>query len=369
MKLIYLALLAGLVLFGCQTAADLPVTPTAPTLVQATATDIPTPVPSPFPTATPTVADLIHPYTIDGLRHHNYQSGTIQIQALLEKTDVYTRYLIAYPSDGLKITGIMQVPTQGQPPYPVIIMDHGYFARASYASGDGTWRAAEYLNKYGYLTLASDYRSWGGSDSGPSLYYSGLVIDVENLIGAISTLPQADPNRIGIWGHSMGGGVTLRILEIDPRVRAGVLYSTVSGSDADILARWGPGCIGDIASGELRLGCNSSDVLPQDMPADLVQAYLASTKDPELLKQISPIYHLDLINAPVEISYGTKDGQTLSGTPPEWSIDLNRAFLLAGKQTHLYAYEGEVHSFNGDAWLAFMDRSKQLFDQYVKNIP
>ena len=288
---------------------------------------------------------------------------------MLEKTDIYTRYLIDYPSDGLTITAIMQIPIQGHPPFPVIIMNHGFFARASYASGDGTWRAAQYLNQHGYLTLASDYRSWGGSDIGPSLYYSGLVIDVLNLIRAVPSIGQADPTRIGIWGHSMGGGVTLKVLEIDPTLRAAVLYSTVSADDRDQLSRWGLGCIGDIASGELRLGCNSSDIVPLSLPSNLIQAYQASATDTDLLGQISSIDHLDLINAPLQISYGTHDGLTLSGTPPAWSKKLYQSLLNAHKDASLFSYNGEGHSFNGNNWLAFMERSSMFFDQYVKILP
>jgi uncharacterized protein len=344
-----------------------PVAETGPAALAASPVPTDTAVPTLEPTAT--VPVLMHPYTILGLQQHTFQSGSVHIRGLLEKTDIYARYLIDYSSEGLTITGIMQIPVHGHEPFPVIIMNHGFFARASYASGDGTWRAAQYLNQHGYLTLASDYRSWGGSDIGPSLYYTGLVIDVMNLIKAIPSIPQANQNEIGVWGHSMGGGVTLKLLEVDPLIKAGVLYSTVSGDDADQLARWGLGCIGDIAAGELRVGCNSSDIVPLSLAPNLIQAYQASSKDPGLLQEISSIFHLDLIVAPIQISYGTNDGQTLAGTPPEWSRKLSQSLLAAHKDVSLFAYEGEGHSFNGDHWLAFMERSAMFFDHFVKNLP
>jgi len=347
-----------------------PAKETATPFATATATFIPSPM--------PTIPQLIYPYTIDGLRHHDYKSGKLHIRAKLEETDLYMRYSIDYPSDGLTITGIMQIPKNGKPPFPVVVMNHGFFPRASYSSGDGTYRAAEYLNKYGYLTLSPDYRSWGGSDVGPSLFYSGLVIDVINLLNAIPSIPEADATRVGMWGHSMGGGVTMRVLTIvggrvtertETSVKAAVLYSTVSADEADILARWGLGCIGDIAAGEQQLGCNSSDVVPLSLPANLRQAYYDASTNADLLHQISSFYHLDLVTAPVEINYGTADGKTLAGAPPDWSKKLYQGLVEAKRVAKLFAYEDEGHSFNGDLWLAFMDRSVKFFDKYVKNMP
>ncbi|MFZ5909793.1 MAG: alpha/beta hydrolase family protein [Chloroflexota bacterium] len=326
---------------------------------------------TPSPTATPTTEQWIFPYTIQGLRQHDYQGGDIRVGEQIADTDTFTAWLIEYPSDGLTITGVMQVPKTGKAPFPVIVMNHGFFSRDAYMSGDGTDRAAAFLNRYGYLTLSSDYRSWGGSDTGHSLFYSGLVIDVLNLLDAVPSLPQADPERIGIWGHSMGGGVTFKVLAVDStrnpgRIRAAVLYSTVSADDADIIDRWGPGCIGDIASGERLYGCNSSDVLPLDLPPGLIQAYKDAIHDPDLLRQVAALHYLDEVTAPVQINYGTADGEFYGGTPPDWSKKAYEGFIEAGKQAELFAYEDEGHSFLADQWYAFMERSAHFFDEYVK---
>ncbi|HEV8261630.1 MAG TPA: acetylxylan esterase, partial [Burkholderiales bacterium] len=332
------------------------------TIIPATNTATITPLPSP----TQTTLQALYPYTVDGLRQHDFTNGKVHIREKLDETDVYTRYLIDYPSDGLTITGIMQIPVEGHAPFPVILMNHGFFARSVYASGDGTDRAAGYFNRHGYLTLSSDYRSWGGSDAGPSLYYSGLAIDVINLLNAVSSIPEADASRVGIWGHSMGGGVTMKVLTIESRLKAAVLYSTVSADDADVLARWGLGCFGSVEEGERQIGCNSSDVLPFSLPAELLRAYYDASTDARLLEKISPIHNLELVNAPVQINYGTDDGKTNAGTPPEWSKKLYAALLEAGKPAELFGYEGEAHSFVGDAWVAVMERSAHFFDKYVK---
>ncbi len=324
---------------------------------------------TPSPTATLTFAQAIHPYTVAGLRAHKFDSGEIKIIGLIHETDDYKSYFIEYPSDGLRITGVLNIPAQGKPPFPVIVMNHGFFARTVYRSGDGTDRAGEFLNKRGYITVSSDYRSWAQSDSGPSLYYSGLAIDVVNLIRAIASIPEADAGRVGMWGHSMGGGVTMKVLTMDAGVKAAVLYSTVSADAADVLARWGLGCFGDVSKGESLAGCNSSDVVPLDLPSELLNAYYASATDSAVLTEISPIFHLDLVTAPVQIHYGTRDGEVYSGTPPEWSKKLYQAFLDAGKPAKLFGYDEQKHSFIGDPWFKFMEECLAFFDENVKNAP
>jgi dienelactone hydrolase len=370
-------------LIACQ---PVPATPTAstttlppPHVVIETVTPPPVPTFTLVPSATPTIEESIFPFTIEGLRQHNYQGGDIHIRETLNETDSYTAYLIDYPSDGLTITGVMQIP-KGDGPFPVIVMNHGFFSRSVYNSGDGTDRSSAFLAQHGYITLASDYRSWGESDIGASFFYSGLVIDVINLINAIPSIPEADPERVGIWGHSMGGGVTMKVITIlggrvarsdsegrtETTVKAAVLYSPVSADDTDIINRWGMGCFGDIATGEQIVGCNSSDVIPLSLPMNMQDAYRFAATDADTLKKIAPFYNLNYVDVPVQIHYGTEDGKYIGGTPPEWSLKLTQGLRDAGKQVELYQYDGEGHSFIGEPWFVFMRRVLGFFDEHVK---
>jgi len=359
------SLIALLILTACvqstvEQESTLP--PPNVTIIAATSTATITPTITP----TRTVEQAMQAYTIEGLREHEFKSGNITFREISNESDAFTRYLIEYPSDGLTVTGVMQVPTIGEPPYPVIVLNHGFFSRYIYNPGDGTDRAAEFLNRKGYLTISSDYRSWADAEEGESLFYSGLAIDVINLINALPSIPAADTERIGMWGHSMGGGVTLKVMTIDPRIKAAVLYSSVSADFGDIIARWGPGCLGDVLEGEATFGCNSSDILPIDLPADLTGSYFEAAADPVMLEAVSPLYHFDLVTIPVQIHYGTEDGKVANGTPPEWSTKMYGAFIDAGVDAEIFAYQDEKHSFIGEPWFQFMARTQLFFDKHVK---
>jgi len=300
-------------------------------------------------------------YTIEGLRARLYPGGAIRVRSILTATNVFTRYYIDYPSDGLTVTGIVQVPP-GRGPFPVIILNHGYISPNEYWSGADTWNAAEYLNRRGYLTVAPDFRNWGESDPGNSFFGTGPVIDVLNLIGSLSSLPEADPGRVGMWGHSMGGGVTTKAIAIDARIKAAVLYAPVSADDADLLVRWGTGCKGG-QSDESAGGCAGADMLNGSIDRSLYLAYQEAASSPPFLYQLSPIHYLDRVIAPVQIHIGTADTRT----PPEWAAAIYRALQGAGKEVEYFTYAGQGHTLQDEQWRLFMERVADFFDVHVKD--
>ncbi|MCQ3936755.1 MAG: hypothetical protein DPW18_06870 [Chloroflexi bacterium] len=347
------------------------------TIISPAATPAFTPTSTAAPTPTP-LPHLMYPYTIAGLREREFSGGGISLDVRIALNDQFSTYLISYPSDGLRITGVLNLPA-GEGPFPVIVMNHGFYPRSQYSSGDGSQRAAEFLTRRGYITVSPDYRTWGGSDLGPSFFHTGLVADVMNLLASLDSIPQADTSRVGMWGHSMGGGITTKVLviqggvalndseeRIETLVRAAVLYAPNSADDADLIARWGYGCIGEIAAGELLNTCNSADVIPESLPAEVIAAYVESAQSPERMREIAPYYHLDSISVPVQIHIGSADGDYIGSTPPEWSYKLHQALLDAGVSAELFVYEGQRHSFTGDAWTLFMEQAAAFFDENLK---
>ncbi len=301
---------------------------------------------------------------IDSLRARSYGGGVIKITRTLSTYDEFRRVLFEYPSEGLRITGMMNIP-RGTGPFPVVILDHGYFKPSEYKTGDGTRPAADNFARNGYLTLASDYRCYGGSQCGPNPLYVGYAVDVLNLIGSLSSLSFADTERVGIWGHSMGGGITIRVLTISDQLKAAALYGSLN-SDDEVHYCWLNTCRAPSAPTRLPRVPDLADVDPDFVPGPVggVTAAATAAPDPfarlhEIFGKSSPSRYLQYWNAPVIIHHGEKD----ETVPIQWSVDLADALNAKGKTAELYTYPGEGHVFAGWNWQLFMARTLRFFDE------
>lgn len=331
-------------------ATPTPRAPVPTSTAQATVTPLPTltptftstPTNTPAPTFTPTIHPDLQGVTIDGLRAREYPGGQIRITNTITVTDAYTRTYITYPSDGLTISGLMHVPF-GPGPFPVIIMNHGYIPASQYVTGSDTYRAADILARNGFITISPDFRGLARSDDGLNLFRSGYMIDALNAAASVKSLPYADPNRIGMWGHSMGGGVTTRAMVVSPLIKAYVLYAPVS---ADVRVRRFTGGLSGAGQDE-----------------DLADSYYYWTGNPELIDALSPINYFQYVTAPVQIHVGDID----TTTPAEWSEAIRDELQANGKQAEFYLYPRQAHAFIGNGWTLFNQRVVDFFNEYVKN--
>ncbi len=310
----------------------------------ATATPSPTPTRTPTPTSTPTPHPEILAHTIEGLRARKYEGGQIKITGTITTTNAYRRVLITYPSDGLTISGMMHVPF-GKGPFPVVILNHGYIPPSQYVTGSDTYRAADYLARRGYLTISPDFRGYARSDSGLNLYRAGYMIDALNAAASVKSLPNADPKRIGMWGHSMGGGVTTRAMVVSDLVKAAVLYAPVSANFRD--------------RGYFYAFGGGSGI---SVPSDLFDSVYYWTRDQALIDQLSPINYFRYVTAPVSIHIGIAD----TTTPPRWSEAIRDALLAENKSVEYFEYPRQGHAFSGASWIQFNDRVVKFFNKYLR---
>lgn len=64
-----------------------------------------------------------------------------------------------------------------------------------------------------------------------------MTVDVLNAVASLKAHQDADPNRIGMWGHSLGGQLTLRAMVVSKNIRAGVVWGGVVAPYPDIIAQ------------------------------------------------------------------------------------------------------------------------------------
>jgi pimeloyl-ACP methyl ester carboxylesterase len=80
---------------------------------------------------------------------------------------------------------------------------------------------AEFIVNAGAAVLIFDYRGFGGSDGDPRQHADPnmQIEDYKSAIDFVQTLPEVDPDRVGIWGISYSGGHVLIVGATDPRVK------------------------------------------------------------------------------------------------------------------------------------------------------
>lgn len=298
-----------------------------------------------------------HPVSLPALMAKEYDGRDFTIGQVLDNNSVYTRYYITYMSGELKISGIMNVPKATPPEggYPVLILNHGYIDPAIYTNGRGLKREQDYLVRQGFVIIHPDYRNHAESDDdeeSETRFRLGYTEDVINAVLAIqkANLPYVNPEKIGMMGHSMGGGITQNVLVVKPDlVKAAVLYAPVSGNYKDNYERY-------------------TTSRPETL-ARIIARYGDVAADVEFWSNISASTFFNRVEAPVEIHIGTND----ESVEPAWSYAIRDKLQALGKPVILHEYLGERHEFSRD-WPLMMQRiadffKQQLLDQAETNQP
>lgn len=338
--------------------------PTAESDAVATATSAPTqtrvPTKTPAPTQTPPpTATPRNPLMIQVQREREYPGSEIKIEQTLAPGANYSRYIASYLSDGLKIYALLTVPRGAKPSsgFPVIIFNHGYIAPSVYRT---TERYVDYVDRIartGYIVFKSDYRGHGSSEGQARGGYGSpdYTIDVLNALGSMKKFPDADPNRIGMWGHSMGGYITLRAMVIDPSIKAGVIWGGVVASYPDLISRWRRPPSGNAPSAPPELSSR------RRWREELTDEYGTPEENPEFWNSISANSFLSELSAPIQLHHGTAD----TSVPLLFSELLYDQMQAVDGTVELYKYQGDNHNISQNFGTA-MQRSIQFFNKYVK---
>ncbi len=335
-------------------------TPTPP----PTATATQTPTPTETPTITPTPE---HPLMIEVMRRESYPGSQMVVEQVLEQGDNYERYIASYESDGNTIYGLLTKPLEPKPAtgFPLIIFNHGYIPPDEYRTTERYVLYQDYFARNGYMTFRSDYRGHGESEGEPGGAYSSpdYTADVLNGLAAAKTLPSADPERIGMWGHSMGGYITLRSMVISDEIDAGVIWGGVVAPYPDLFART------EARATAIAATVEAGGAAPTPEPtrgfgrwrSSFFSVYGTPEENPAFWDSISSNAYLADISGPLQLHHGLGDDIV----PPTASIILQEQMDAAGMPSELFLYEFDNHDIDNNFFVA-MRRSLAFFDEHVK---
>lgn len=130
---------------------------------------------------------------------------------------------IEFKSKGVTCRGWLFTPDQGKKPFPLVVMAGGW----CYVKEIVMPHYANVFVPAGLAVLIFDYRYLGGSDGLPRQHVNPYeqIEDYKNAVSFVQTLPEIDPERVGIWGISYSGGHVLIVGATDPRVKC--IVSTI----------------------------------------------------------------------------------------------------------------------------------------------
>ncbi len=369
MKLTYLGFVAMLLAVTACSSPPAPVAEVAqiPTVAPPTATRTALPTatrpPTATPTATATPTPTLNPLTIQSMRERAYPGSAIMIEQTLQPGSNYNRYIASYQSEGLKIDALLTVPNGAKPAtgWPVIIFNHGFIPPAQYRTTERYVAYVDWLARSGYIVFRSDYRGNGQSEGDARGAYGApdYTVDVLNALASMEQFPDADPNRIGMWGHSMGGYITLRAMVVTDTIKAGVIWAGVVGPYPNLFQRPTATPTPEGATPEpTRTGTPGFN---SRWRFDLVETYGTPEENPAFWASISSPAFVGDISGPLQLHHDMADSEV----PLAASEYLYQAMQAAGKSVELYTYPGNDHNLTQSFGLA-MQRTIEFFDKYVK---
>jgi len=287
-----------------------------------------------------------HPLSIEGLRERDFPKLEIELGNAIEADEGLEAWEFTYDSDGNTIYALLERQIGEAPSsngWPVIIVAHGYIPPEIYSTSQNYRSITRYYAKGGFLVLKPDYR---GHDRSEGIARSPTAtidysIDVLNLISQIDSVPDADTDNVFLFGHSMGGEITLRILTVSDAIKGATLWAPVTKKYPE----------------------NMLYFVRKDYSVTLeeLQNAINALFTPDEYDLLSPGNYLDLISIPTLIHHGTQD----ESVPFEWSIGFREALDEAEVDYIFYKYPGENHNISR-SYYKVMDKDMEFFKGLIE---
>jgi dipeptidyl aminopeptidase/acylaminoacyl peptidase len=256
---------------------------------------------------------------------------------------------VSWMSDGLKIQGMLVAPRVVVPGrrYPLIVEVHGGPAYAHYPIFPARYDAFDAaLANQGYFVFKPNPRgSYGQSEAFARAnvkdFGYGDLRDILSGVDAVQRSAPIDPERIGIFGWSYGGYMTMWALTQTDRFKAAVAGAGIS----DWLSYY---------------GTNNIDTW-------MIPYFGASVyDDPKVYERSSPMTFIKNVHTPTLIVGGDRDAEV----PISQSYEYWNALRRLRVKTEFVVYPDEGHDFFRHAdQIDVMTRVANWFSTYLRSDP
>ena len=265
----------------------------------------------------------------------------------LNKSDMSKMKPISYKSrDGLTIHGYLTIPKEsGGTNLPLVVHPHGgpFGIRDSW----GFSPVIQFLADRGYAVLQMNFRGSGGYGSkfeqiGYKQWGKSMQDDITDGVSWAVSEGIADKDRVSIFGGSYGGYATLAGLTFTPEVyRCGV----------DVV---GPSSLFTLM-----------DSIPpywEPIREQMYEQIGHPEDDKDFLTEISPLFHIDKIKAPLLIAQGANDPRVKQHESDQIVDALENANL----DVDYVLKENEGHGFsNEENILELYGRMEKFLDKHM----
>ena len=262
------------------------------------------------------------------------------------------RVLVEYEnSRGIKLQGTLTLPAGYEPgkKYPMIVYFYETMSDRHNQYSMPVYDDRPHMSTYasnGYLVLMPDNVFQEGRPGTSSL--DCITAATQKVID----LGYADPEQIGLQGHSWGGYQSSFILtqtDMFATVVTGAPPTNLTGFYNNIYGRTGTNHHGIMEIGQVRMGRNVTPWSHRDV-----------------YQRENPMFYVPQIETPFMILHGTDDGAV------DWmqGLEFYNAARRLDKEVVLLSYPGEGHHLGREAnQIDFQIRMKQWFDHYVRDVP
>jgi len=231
--------------------------------------------------------------------------------------------------------------------YPMLVYFYELMSQNHHSYSMPTYDDRPHFSTYtsnGYLVLRPDIVYTEGQPG------TSAVDDLISSIQEVIDLGYADPDRIGLQGHSWGGYQSSFVL-----TQTDIFAAVVTGAP-----------VTNLTSFYNELYKSSGNVQQGIMERGQVRMGITPYEDWDLYVSQSPVHQAENITTPFLILHGTEDGSV------DWhqGLEYYNAARRLGKEVILLSYPGEGHHLSNRAnQKDFQIRMKEFFDHYLMDKP